>query len=195
MMKILSIVGYPTQKIIKTKSNSLKKLTENLKVTEKSVTANLKSYYQTAKEKLNDIYFERESQGASTYIVEKNLKAFDSLPESMQKAIDPREINYMGSINQSYINGLWNAGKISGKSGYIGYAPTFRGNDEVEELLTTTSFDEIPEFESKELDTGLMSIVDGSNDLADNIEATTDIAADISEHSSDIIENLTDLLG
>ena len=40
-----------------------------------------------------------------------------------------------------------------------------------------------------------MSIVDGSNDLVDNIEATTDIAADISDNGSDIIENLTDLLG
>lgn len=140
-MKILNIVSTVTKTTSAIrKSQHARNIASKLEVNNGlPITSALANYYANARAKLADIYLERRQQGKSTYIVENNIEAFDSLPSWIQKEIKPSDIDYEGHIKQDLIKKIWENGKAAGKPGVLGYPPVFKGvNDE---MLPTSGLD------------------------------------------------------
>ena len=195
-MKVINISLF--RKIFYNKPGMMpKQISRTMDCTDKPIVANLKSWYNDAGEKLNDIFLEQTTDRASTYISKYNKDAYERLPQVIKDAIKPSDISYNGHISQYKINELWEAAKNAHKPGVYGMPPVFRGSmDNPQELSALHPDIPMPSInvESPDIDAITPADITPENLTAAG-EFISDIADNVQEQGSNIIEHLMDLIG
>ncbi len=170
---------------------------EQFNVSDTPIVANLKAYYQTAGEKLNDIFLDQTSKNWSTVTVEHNLDAYNRLPDYIKACLKPNDITVDGHISQGTINKLYDAARSAKKIPCYEYPPSFWGNPEGhgKVALENVDLDSIGHFDlSSEMPSNLSQTFEGKLDakynIFDNVASKADAGLD---HLADGISHAHDI--